>query len=60
MSVFKRGGTWYFSKTIDGARYKRAITTARNKVQAEQAESAFILQIHQGQYGGRRTTDSFR
>src|SRR5262245_8624321 len=59
MSVFKRGGTWYFSKTINGVRYKRAITTARNKVQAEQAESAFILQIHQGQYGGRRKTQTF-
>src|SRR5215831_16090219 len=59
MPVFKRGGTWYFSKSIDGVRYKRAIKTARNKVQAEQAESAFILQIHQGEYGGRRTTQTF-
>jgi len=59
MSVYKRGGTWYFSKTINGVRCKRAIKTARNKVQAEQAESAFILQVHQGQYGGRRTTQTF-
>jgi integrase len=56
MAVFKRGGTWYFSKTIDGVRYKRAIKTARNKVQAEQAEAKFILQIHQGEYGGRSET----
>src|SRR5215471_12805230 len=59
MSVYKRRGKWYFSKTINGVRHKRAIKTARNKVQAEQAESAYILQIHQGQYGGRRTTQTF-
>lgn len=56
MSVYKRGGKWYFSKTIDGVRYKRAIKTARNKVHAQQAEAKFILQIHQGEYGGRRAT----
>ena len=51
MSVYRRGGHWYFSKTINGERHRGALKTARNKVQAEQAESRIILDIHQGKYG---------
>jgi integrase len=51
MSVYKRGGNWHFRKRINGVRYRGALRTARNKVQAEQAESKIILEIHQGLYG---------
>src|SRR6185436_17867136 len=46
-----RGGHWHFRKRIDGEHYRGALKTARNKVQAEQAESRIILDIHQGKYG---------
>jgi integrase len=54
MSVYKRGGHWHFRKTINGVRYRGAFKTARNRVQAEQAEAAAILEIHNGTYGSRR------
>lgn len=54
MSVYKRGGHWHFRKTINGVRYRGALKTARNKVQAEQAEAAEILEIHNNTYGSRR------
>jgi hypothetical protein len=54
MSVCRRGA-WYFSKTINGVRHKCAVKTAPNKVQAEQAEATFILQL-QGEYGKQRKT----
>lgn len=50
MSVFKRGGRWHFTKTINGARYRGALKTARTKVQAEEAERAILLTVHQGTY----------
>jgi hypothetical protein len=50
MSVFKRGGRWHFTKTINGARYRGALKTARTKVQAEEAERAILLMVHQGTY----------
>jgi integrase len=53
MSVYKRGGHWHFRKTINGVRYRGALKTARNKVQAEQGEAAVILEIHHGSYGSR-------
>jgi integrase len=57
MSVYKRGGNWHFRKRINGVRYRGALKTARNKVQAEQAEAAVILEIHNGKYGscGKRS-----
>jgi spore germination cell wall hydrolase CwlJ-like protein len=51
MSVFKRNGHWYFSKTIDGVRYKRALKTARTKAQAEEAERKFLTEVHENTYG---------
>lgn len=50
MSVFKRGGRWHFTKTINGVRYRGALKTARTKVQAEEAERAILLKVHQGTY----------
>jgi integrase len=54
MSVYKRGGHWHFRKTINGVRHRGALKTARNKVQAEQAEAAVILEIHNGTFGSHR------
>ena len=50
MSVYKRRGRWHFSKTINGARYRGALKTARTKVQAEEAERAILFKVHQGTY----------
>jgi len=54
MSVYKRGGHWHFRKTINGVRRRGALKTARNRVQAEQAEAAVILEIHNGTFGSHR------
>jgi integrase len=59
MSVFKRNGHWYFSKTIDGVRYKGALKTARTKAQAEEAERKFLTEVHQGTYGAPKGTMAF-
>jgi hypothetical protein len=37
MAVYKRGGHWHFTKTINGVRYRGAFKTARTKAQAEEA-----------------------
>ena len=60
MSVYKRGGHWQFSKTINGVRHRGALLTARSKAQAEQAEAKIILEIHQGEYGGRRFSPTLK
>jgi integrase len=60
MAVYKRtwkrpdGATafcWYFHKTINGARYRDRIPTARTKAQAEEAERQILAEIHAGTYG---------
>ncbi len=56
MSVYKRGDKWYFTKTINGVRYRGAFKTARTKAQAEEAYLKALNQIHEGTYGtGRRS-----
>lgn len=42
---------WYFHKTIDGKRWRVALTTARTKAQAEVGEGKILAQIHGGTYG---------
>jgi integrase len=51
MSVYKRGGHWHFTKTINGVRYRGAFKTARTKAQAEEAERGELRKIHEGTYG---------
>ncbi len=51
MSVYKRKNengsfTWWFTKTINGRRFRRRIPTARTKSQAEEAERDYLKQIH--------------
>ena len=56
MAVYKRGGHWHFTKTINGVRYRGAFKTARTKAQAEEAYIKTLGQIHEGTYGtGRRS-----
>src|SRR5215216_5144723 len=51
MAVYKRGGHWHFTKTINGVRYRGAFKTARTKAQAEEAERQELRKIHEGTYG---------
>jgi integrase len=51
MAVYKRGGHWHFTKTINGVRYRGAFKTARTKAQAEEAERKKLQEIHEGVYG---------
>jgi hypothetical protein len=51
MAVYKRGGHWLFTKTINGVRYRGAFKTARTKAQAEEAERKKLQEIHEGVYG---------
>src|SRR5262249_41752488 len=60
MSVYKRGGRWHYTKTIDGVRYRGALKTARNKAQAEQAEAKIVFQIHQGEHSPRRSNRTLK
>jgi integrase len=51
MTVKKRGGRWHFDFQIKGVRYREAISEARTKWQAEQAETKARDQVYQGVYG---------
>ena len=60
MSVYKRewhreDGTaafcWYFHRTINGVRYRKALPSARTKTEALEAERAELASIHKGTYG---------
>jgi len=53
MAVYKRkdSGTWIVDITIDGARVRRTIKTARNKAQALDAERRIIEERHNQQWG---------
>ncbi len=41
----------WFTKTINGVRYRRRIPTARTKAQAEEAERDYLQQIHDEAFG---------
>lgn len=51
MSVYKRGATWWFTKTINGNRIRRRLPTARTKAQAEEGERQELLKLHNARYG---------
>ena len=51
MTVRKRRSHWYFDFQIRGVRYRKAISQARTKFQAEQAETKARDQVFQGTYG---------
>lgn len=46
----KHGGTWYYSFSIRGKRYRKAIPEARKRHQAEQAEARAKDTIFRGRY----------
>ena len=50
MSVYKRGGHWHFTKTINGVRYRGALKMARTKAQAEEDERKELDRIRAGSY----------
>jgi hypothetical protein len=50
----KKGKTWYYYFSADGVRYRGVIPEARNKQEAEQAETKIRTDIVEGKYGGRR------
>lgn len=52
MSVYKRGGRWWFTKTINGVRIRKPLPTARTKAMAEEAEREEINDLHRKRYGG--------
>lgn len=61
MSVYKRKNengsiTWWFTKTINGRRFRRRIPTARTKAQAEEAERDYLKQIHDDAFGKLKGT----
>jgi hypothetical protein len=52
MSVYKRGGHWWFTKTINGNRIRKPLPTARTKAMAEEAERQELNALHRSRYGG--------
>ncbi|MFP5260880.1 MAG: tyrosine-type recombinase/integrase [Blastocatellia bacterium] len=60
MAVYKRGGHWHFTKTINGVRYRGAFKTARTKAQAEEAERKTLNEIHEGTYGNTKAKETFK
>src|SRR5581483_5401526 len=52
MSVYKRGGHWWFTKTINGVRIRKPLPTARTKAMAEEAERHELERLHRKRYGG--------
>ncbi len=51
MPVYKRNNKWWFSKTINGKRLRKALPTARTKAQAEEAERKELEKLHNKKYG---------
>ncbi len=50
MSVYKRGNTWWFTKTINGNRIRKRLPTARTKAMAEEAEREELNKLHHARY----------
>lgn len=59
MPIYKRNGHWHFTKTINGARYRCALPTARTKGQAEEAERQKLKEIHEGTFGKSQASAVF-
>jgi tRNA G10 N-methylase Trm11 len=51
MSVQRRGNRWHYAFCIRGTRYRGAIPEARNKFQAEKAETKIRQDVYEGRYG---------
>lgn len=59
MTVYKRGTRWHYAFCIRGRRYRQAIPEARNKLQAERAESAAREAVFSGTYDKARAPITF-
>jgi integrase len=51
MSVYKRGRRWWMRKRISGKQIRKSLPTARTKAEAESAERAELLALHNKKYG---------
>ncbi|MBI3653811.1 MAG: site-specific integrase [Acidobacteria bacterium] len=51
MTVFKRNGHWWFTKTINRKQIRKPLPTARTKAQAEEAERKELEKLHNQKYG---------
>jgi hypothetical protein len=51
MAIRKRGRKYSYDFMIEGIRYRQSVPEARNKAQAEQAETQAKHEVFQGRYG---------
>ena len=59
MAVHKRGNRWHYAFCIRGVRYRGALPEARNKVQAQKAETKIRQEVYDGRYGRPTGETSF-
>jgi hypothetical protein len=59
MAVHKRGDRWHYAFCIRGVRYRGALPEARNKVQAQKAETKIRQEVYDGRYGRPTGETSF-
>jgi hypothetical protein len=59
MPVHKRGDRWHYAFCIRGVRYRGALPEARNKVQAQKAETKIRQEVYDGRYGRPTGETSF-
>ncbi len=59
MSIRKRGSTFYFDFMIRGVRYRSAIPNARNKKEADQAETEAKQAVYEGRYQAEKVAKTF-
>jgi integrase len=58
--VGKNKTTWYYSFRVYGVRYRAAIPEARNKQQAEMAETRIRNEIFDGRFGGKLSSPKLK
>ena len=59
MPVQKRGDRWHYAFCIRGVRYRGALPEARNKIQAQKAETKIRQEVYEGRYGRPTGETSF-
>src|SRR5688572_22021811 len=59
MPVHKRGDRWHYAFCIRGVRYRGALPEARNKIQAQKAETKIRQEVYDGRYGRPTGETSF-
>ena len=59
MPVHKRRDRWHYAFCIRGVRYRGALPEARNKIQAQKAETKIRQEVYDGRYGRPTGETSF-